>query len=252
MGDIGCFSMQSSKIMTAGEGGMTITSDLRYQELIESLVNCGRASVTDQHKARVLGSNYRITEFQAALLVGQLERLPELAARRSRNARTLTEALAKIPGIRPLPPQPQITREAIYCYVFQYRPEQARVSRDLFAAALEAEGIPCDGRFYEPVYRSDLFHADAETFPQLRAGRERAVDYRGFRCPVAERAAYEEALWLPQFVLLGEESDALDVARAVEKVAANLEALAAADPALARLKAMSRAERPRTEKAKNY
>jgi dTDP-4-amino-4,6-dideoxygalactose transaminase len=252
MGDLGCFSMQSSKLMTAGEGGIVITSDLRYQELLESLVNCGRASVTDRFGARVLGSNYRITEFQAALLVGQLEQLPELAARRSYNARLLGGALARIPDVRPLPAQPQITREAIYCYVFQYRPEVPRVSRDLFAAAIEAEGVPCDGRFYEPVYRSDLFHADAATFPQLSAGREREVKYREFHCPVSERAAYEEALWLPQFVLLGGESDVNDIVHAVEKVVENTDALAAADPALAGLKAMSRAERPHVEKAKNY
>ena len=67
----------------------------------------------------------------------------------------------------PLPPQAGITREAIYCYVFQYRPSSAGVSRDLFVAALDAEGIPCDGRFYEPVYRSDLFYATPEISPQL-------------------------------------------------------------------------------------
>src|SRR4029077_7928496 len=82
MGDLGAFSFQSSKIMTAGEGGIVITSSLGAFALVQSIVNCGRASVTDQYKKRVIGSNYRITEFQAAILLGQLEQLPELAARR--------------------------------------------------------------------------------------------------------------------------------------------------------------------------
>ncbi len=252
MGDLGCFSFQSSKLMTSGEGGAVITSRLEYFEIVQSLVNCGRASVTDQFKKRVLGSNYRITEFQAALLLGQLEMLPELAEGRSHNAALLTKALAAIDGIRPLPPQPALTREAIYNYVFQYRPADPRVSRDLFTAALDAEGIPCDGRFYEPVYRSALFTVDPETFPQLKAGREAPLDYRAFRCPVSERAAYDESVWLPQFLLLGDEGDVEDIARSVAKVTASRDALAGADASLAVLKSMSRAERPKIEREKNY
>lgn len=252
MGDAGCFSFQSSKLMTAGEGGAVITSRLDLFELVQSLTNCGRASVTDQYGRRVVGSNYRITELQAALLVGQLEQLDELAARRARNAALLAEALGQVPGIRPLPPQPALTRDTIYNYVFQYRPADALVGRDLFVAALDAEGIPCDGRFYEAVYLSDLFPARAEDFPQLSLGRERPVDYRQCRCPVAERAAYEESVWLPQFLLLGEERDIDDIARAVAKVMAAPEELARAGPGLAALKEMSRAERPRFEPERNY
>jgi dTDP-4-amino-4,6-dideoxygalactose transaminase len=94
MGDIGCFSFQESKIMTAGEGGMVMTSNLQIFEHLQSQVNCGRASLTDQYKQRVLGSNYRITELQAALLIGQLEMLPDLADRRARSAATLNKALS--------------------------------------------------------------------------------------------------------------------------------------------------------------
>jgi len=252
IGDLGCFSFQESKLMTSGEGGIVITSNLQYFEHLQSQVNCGRASTTDQYQQRVLGSNYRMTEFQAALLIGQLEMLPELAAKRTRAAARLSSALSAIPGVRPLPPQPGINREAIYCYVFQYRPTGPRVGRDLFVAAIEAEGIPCDGRFYEPVYRSDLFSATPENCPQLRVGRERPVDYTRVRCPVSERAAYEESVWLPQFLLLGDERDVDDIAAAVAKVVRNLDELASADPSLAGSKAMSRAERPKHASARNY
>jgi dTDP-4-amino-4,6-dideoxygalactose transaminase len=252
IGDLGCFSFQESKLMTSGEGGIVITSDLAHFEHLQSQVNCGRASQTDQFQQRVLGNNYRMTELQAALLIGQLEMLPELAAKRSHAAARLSAALSKIAGVRPLPAQAGITRDTIYCYVFQYRPGDHRVSRDLFCAALDAEGIPCDGRFYEPVYRSDLFYATPETCPQLALGREKAVDYRAVRCPVSERAAYDEAVWLPQFLLIGEEGDVDDIAAGVAKVMRNLDALAKADPALAGLKAVSRAERPKHERHKNY
>jgi dTDP-4-amino-4,6-dideoxygalactose transaminase len=252
MGDAGCFSFQSSKLMTAGEGGAVITSRLDLFELVQSFTNCGRASLTDEFQRRVVGSNYRITEFQAALLLGQLERLPELAERRARHAALLSAALAEIPGIRPLPPQPALTRDTLYNYVFQYRPPDPALPRDLFVAALDAEGIPCDGRFYEAVYRSDLFPARAEDFPQLAQGRAQPMDYRAYYCPVAERAAYDESVWLPQFLLLGDERDIDDIVSAVAKVMTARDVLAQAAPGLEGLKDVSRADRPRFERDKNY
>jgi dTDP-4-amino-4,6-dideoxygalactose transaminase len=247
MGDIGCFSFQESKLMTAGEGGICITSRLDCYEALQTIVNCGRASLTDQHGIRRLGSNYRMTELQACLLVGQLEMLPEMREIRARNAARLSRLLVDIEGVRPLPVQPRITSETIYTYVFQYRPARFPAPhRDLFVAALEKEGIPCDGRFYEPVYRSDLFYATPETAPQL------THDYSSVHCPVSERAAYEEAVWLPQFVLIGDDGDVDDIAHAIEKIMAHQDELAAADPSLAGLKAMGRAQRARAERHKNY
>ena len=246
MGDIGCFSLQESKLMTAGEGGIVITSDLRMFEHLQSQTNCGRASMTDQFDQRVIGANYRMTDLQAALLMGQLEMWPEMQARRDRSAGLLSSALGSLTGVQPLKAQSEITRSAIYCYVFKYLPERQGVSRDLFAAALEAEGIPCDGRFYEPVYRSDLFHAAPENCPQLKQ------DYSGVKCPVSERAAYEESVWLPQFLLIGEDKDVDDVIAGIGKVLRHFEDLRKADPSLAGLKAMSRAERPRHQRAQNY
>jgi dTDP-4-amino-4,6-dideoxygalactose transaminase len=112
MGDLGCFSFQESKLMTAGEGGVVITSGLEYYELLQSVINCGRASLTNRHKKRILGSNYRMTELQAALLIGQLDMLPGLAEKRSRAAARLTEALSTMDGIHPLPRRQAITRES--------------------------------------------------------------------------------------------------------------------------------------------
>ena len=253
MGDAGCFSFQESKLMTGGEGGMVITSRLDIYEAAQSLVNCGRASLTDQHGIRVLGSNYRMTELQACLLTGQLEMLPEYRALRAEQAKRLSAGLAQIPGVSPLPEQAEITSETLYTYVFQYRPGDGPAPpRDLFAAALEKEGIPCDGRFYEAVYKSDLFYTTPEISPQMVVGRDEPVDFSKMACPVSERAAYAEAMWLPQFVLLGGDKDVDDVVAAVAKVMANREELAAADPSLAGVKAMGRAQRARWERQKNY
>ena len=251
-GDAGCFSFQESKLMTAGEGGFVMTNRLDCFEALQTIINCGRPSLTDQFQQKMLGANYRMTELQTSLLIGQLDLWPELCQKRSRNAALLSRALGQLPHIRPLPPQPGIQRETIYHFVFQYRPSGPAPSRDLFVAALDAEGVPCDGRFYEPVYRSDLFYVTPKICPQLVLKRDRPMDYTKCHCPVSERAAYEEAVWLPQFLLIGDESDAQDVVRAVEKVVSSLGDLAKADPKLAGIKACSRGLRAKMERMKNY
>jgi hypothetical protein len=102
------------------------------------------------------------------------------------------------------------------------------------------------------VYQSDLFYATPENCPQLVMGRETPMDYAKCSCPVSERAAYDESVWIPQFTLIGSEGDVDDIAQAVAKVAANRDVLAGADPALAGAKALGRAQRARFERQKNY
>ena len=123
------------------------------------------------------------------------------------------------------------------------------IPRAAFLGALEMEGIPCDGLFYEPVYRSALFPVDPADFPALSWGRSEPLNIKSlYRCPVSERAAYEEAVWLPHHLFLGTRKDTDDIADAILKVCENIRELRnLKHPAIAR-KAMSRAERPRVEK----
>jgi dTDP-4-amino-4,6-dideoxygalactose transaminase len=242
LGDVGAFSLQTSKLVTAGEGGALTTSDERLAERAESYTNCGRASRSDRHGERLLGTNYRLTELQAAVLIAQLERLPAQTALRSERAARLSRGLASVPGLSLLRPDPRQTTQAFYHYVFRYDPAAfGGASRDRFVAALEAEGIPCDGLFYEPVYRSPLFDVDASAFPAL-GGR---LPWLGTHCPVAERAAYQESVWIPHRLLLGSEEDVDSIVAAVEKLRANPDELARAEHPLVRLKRMSRSHRDR-------
>ncbi|MFY9569763.1 MAG: DegT/DnrJ/EryC1/StrS family aminotransferase, partial [Blastocatellia bacterium] len=206
IGDAGSFSMQTSKLMTAGEGGVVTTGDDEVFELCQSYVNCGRASQTDRFRHRILGFNYRMTEFQAAILLAQLERLPEQTELRAVRAARLSQGLSHIPGLSLLKKDERLTTQAIYQYVFKYDAEAfAGAPRDRFVAALEAEGIPSDGLFYEPVYRSALFNVDPRDFPVLESRGAEDLPWAKTRCPVAERAAYIESVWLPHQLLLGSE-----------------------------------------------
>jgi len=245
IGDAGSFSMQTTKLMTAGEGGVITTRDDEVFELCQSYMNCGRASQTDRFRHRILGFNYRMTEFQAAILLAQLERLPEQTELRAERAERLSEGLSCIPGISLLRKDERLTTQAIYQFVFKYDAEAfGGASRDRFVAALEAEGIPSDGLFYEPIYRSALFNVDPRDFPALRGRGTEDLPWAKTRCPVAERAAYVESVWLPHQLLLGGEQDVDQIVEAVGKIQSNPDELQRAEHRLIEIKQMNRAERP--------
>ena len=249
-GDLGAFSFQSSKLMTAGEGGAVITSSLEFYERAQSFTNCGRASATDRFRHRMIGFNYRMTDFQAAILEVQLQRLAQQAKVRQANMAHFEKRIRGVNGLGLLQRDARQTRTAAYQYVFKYSPESfGGIPRAAFLGALEMEGVPCDGLFYEPVYKSALFPVDPQEYPALSWGRSAPLDLRAmYHCPVSERAAYEESVWLPHHIFLGRRQDADDIADAVLKVTENVAELSGLKhPAIAR-KAMSRAERPRVEK----
>jgi dTDP-4-amino-4,6-dideoxygalactose transaminase len=249
-GNMGCFSFQSSKLMTAGEGGAVITSKLEFLERAQSYVNCGRASETDKFAHRMIGFNYRMTEFQAAILEVQLDRLARQASIRQRNMEYFESRIGGTAGLALLKRDSRITRVAAYQYVFKFLPEHFEgIPRAAFLGALEMEGTPCDGLFYEPVYKSALFPVKAADYPALSWGRKQPIDLRSlYNCPVSERAAYEESVWLPHHIFLGSRKDVDDIADGVIKVCENLQEVRGLQHPAIETKQMSRAERPRVEK----
>jgi dTDP-4-amino-4,6-dideoxygalactose transaminase len=245
MGDLGAFSFQSSKLITSGEGGAVITSNLEYMELVQRYINAGRASLTDQYHHRIIGFNYRLGEFQAAVLGAQLGRLPQQAKIREKNMKQFETQLHGTAGIGLLKPDPRITRLAPYGYVIKYFSEKVKeIPRAAFVAALQLEGIPCDGLFYEPVYKSSLFPVDSVDFPALSWAREKPLDLRTmFSCPESERAAYFEAVWFPHQHFLGTTEDVNAIADAIHKVLANCEELRGLDHKAIRNQKLGRADR---------
>jgi len=173
----------------------------------------------------MLGWNYRITEFQAAVLLAQLERLDDQTRLREENATYLSGRLKEIGGVRPLVHDPRATRLAYYQYLFRYSPEEFKgLARDRFIEALDAEGIPCES-WYLPVHRSPLFALKASQYPEARRryGEEYAPEQ--VSCPVTERAAYREAVCLPHSMLLGGKRDMDDIADAIIKIKTNVHEL---------------------------
>lgn len=245
MGDLGAFSFQSSKLITSGEGGAVITNNLEYMELVQSYINAGRASITDQYHHRIIGFNYRLGEFQAAVLSAQVDRLRKQGKVREKNMKRLESKVKGTPAIGFLPPEPRITRLAPYGYVLKYFADKANsIPRAMFVAALQLEGVPCDGLFYEPVYKSSLFPVDPADFPALSWGREKPLDLRSmYSCPEAERAAYQEAVWFPHQLFLGGNKDTDAIADAIHKVLENIEELRGFEHKAIRNQGLSRADR---------
>jgi len=221
IGDFGSFSFQTSKSMTSGEGGIVITNSEEYAMRLHSLVNCGRKEdgyVTLQ--GDWFGYNYRITEFQAGILLGQLERLEAWTLKKERNLERLADGLkAADAGVEVIPRDPRVTRQGVYQVVMKYNKEAFHgLSRDMFIQAMQAEGVEMEGDFYEPVYRSPLFRVSSRDWPALKDRYSEGIGPDSAYCPVTERAAYEEALWLHHRYLLGSETLVDQIVEAVLKV----------------------------------
>jgi hypothetical protein len=155
--------------------------------------------------------------------------------------------LKRIGGTGLLPRDERVTRQASYHYVFKFDSEEfGGVHRDAFVAALIAEGVPSDGRFYEAVYRSSLFEFSAEKYPAWAQSR------REFRCPVAERAGYEESVWLPHQIFLGDQRDIDDVLAAIQKIKENSSELIGYEDERIRVQGMARSERALLESKPPY
>jgi dTDP-4-amino-4,6-dideoxygalactose transaminase len=197
----GSFSFQNSKVMTAGEGGMLTTNDAAFAERTWSIMDQGRKPDGGWFHHYLLGSNYRITGLQAAVLLAQLERLPEQNCRRTRNAALLRAELADVPGLAFQAVPKQQNANSWYLLLGRIDAQRMGRTRDEFHRALTAQGVPCTPFYPHPLYGNPLY----------REGGCRVQP-----CPVAE-ACIGDAFWLPHRALLGDAETTREVADAIRK-----------------------------------
>lgn len=225
MGAFGSFSFQASKNMTSGEGGIITTNDHDLAVRSDSLLWAGREVGRPWYEFHRLGWNYRITEFQAAILRIQLRRLDEQVALRDRMGTLLAEKLSDIEGIRPCWRDPRVTRHGYHLFMFGVDEAKLGVKRNVFLDALAAEGVPASSGYAFPLYANPMFVEKRFINGAFPLGTEyhADIDYSSFaaQCPVAEKACNGEAVWLTQNLLLGGEEDVADIAAAVRKVVEN-------------------------------
>jgi dTDP-4-amino-4,6-dideoxygalactose transaminase len=215
IGDAGCFSFQSSKNLTCGEGGMIITDNEELYDLMNSLRNVGRVKDGQWYEHHYLGCNYRMTQLQAVILSRQLRRLEEQTRKRHENGTYLNSLLSKIPGITPLARGKGESVHSYHIYIFKYdKSKFNNLTKPEFARMLAAEGVPCFMGYPQPLYKQPLFQE--KNFMCYAIPEE--VSYRNVLCPVTEKACYEEAVWIFQNAMLGPKEDMQKFAEAITKI----------------------------------
>ena len=208
----GAFSFQHSKNITAAEGGAIVTNDETFADTCRSLSNCGRDPKQGGYRHINRGTNARISEFAAAILCAQLERLEAQTKLREENGAYLAERLGAIEGIIPQPGDSRITRRAYHLYCLRIDPEVFGCSRDQFLQAVRAEGLEMGGGYPMPIYKQPVF-----------AAQER---YATLSLPLVEEFCDRSAMWFRHSLLLGDQRDMDDIVAIVEKVKAHAAHLA--------------------------
>lgn len=216
-GTAGTFSFQASKLMTAGEGGMIVSNDDAFEKQARSVHDCGRMPGEWFYSHYINGSNYRLSEWQGAVLSVQLTRLDEQTKRRHQNARVLDKLLSQIPGVTPQKLDPRCTRNGQYAYIFHVDSKHfAGAPTEKLIQAMNAEGIPNQAS-YPPVHALDVFQ-NGEYRKRL-CGSQATEPHAFLKAayPHTDRAAFE-TIWIPQPALLGDEEDMHEIARAWQKI----------------------------------
>ena len=215
IGDAGSFSFQSSKNLTAGEGGIVITNDANLYAMMNSLRNVGRIEGGQWYDHHNPGCNYRITQMQAALLSEQLKRLEDQTNKRNENGLYLDRLFAHVEGITPLSRSVDITRHSYHIYIFKYNSSKfGGLPKEQFTEILAAEGVPCFKGYPQPLYKQPLFQN--KNFMCYAIPED--VDYSKTHCPAAEEACNTDAVWILQSAMLGEREDMEDFMQAVLKI----------------------------------
>jgi dTDP-4-amino-4,6-dideoxygalactose transaminase len=198
-GIAGSFSFQNGKVMSSGEGGILISNDEAFSERAHSIANSGRRAGESFYKHFCVGTNFRMTALQAAVLTAQWERLDDQIARRSSNVRLLKTLLADMRGIKWQDEPVNMTRSSWYLLCGRF--QSSRVSRDQFCASLGAQGVPCTPFYPHTLYQNPMYrHGECLVAP----------------CPNAE-AYLKDAFWLPHRVLLAEPETIQGVAEAIRQ-----------------------------------
>jgi dTDP-4-amino-4,6-dideoxygalactose transaminase len=216
IGDMGTFSFQSSKNVTAGEGGMVLTNSEDWYERCWSVVNVGRKPGGAFYDHVGLASNYRLTEWQAAVLRVQLTRLFDLNRRRQHSAAYLRTGMAEIEGLDMIPGDPRVTDDACHLLRLHYEPRAfgERTTAD-FVRAMRAEGVPIGRGYIEPFGSQAMILRETAKI----CGRLGLAVPEDGPWPVCADIC-ENGLWLHHAMLLGDEADLDDILRAAAKVKA--------------------------------
>ena len=226
IGDLGCFSFQSSKTIACGEGGGIIGNDEQLMDKCYTVHNHGTSRAG---RTEVAGPKYRMNEFEAAVLLGQLPGVEERFARRNENAAYLTSRLKDIPGIVPQKLYEGTASGSFYIYAMTYRKEYFNgADRSKFLKALSAEGVSLSPYIRQGLHKEPWIEhvLNSKVYKKMFL-KKRLTRYRDeIKCPNCDKVCQEMAMIWASGSLLGTKEDMDDIANAILKVYENKDKLA--------------------------
>jgi len=225
IGDLGCFSFQSSKTIACGEGGAIVGND---EELMDKCYTVHNHGTSRRGRTEVAGPKYRMNEFEAAVLLAQLPGVKERFARRNANAARLTYRLKDFPGITPQKLYEGTPNGSYYLYQMTYHKEYFNdADRSKFLKALRAEGISLSPYIGQGLHKEPwVEHILSSKVYQKMFSKERLQRYhQGNRCPNCDKVCQEMVMIWASGPLLGTRADMDDVANAILKVYENRDKL---------------------------
>ncbi len=218
IGDVGCFSFQSSKTIACGEGGGIIGSDEALMDKCYTVHNHGTSR---QGRTEVIGPKYRMNEFEAVVLLGQLATAEARWRRRNENAAYLTARLKDIPGLTPQKLYPGTESGSFYLYTMSYHREHFDgVDRATFFKAINAEGIGLSPYIAQGLHREPWIDeiCNSRVYKAMYSP-ERLRRYKEERqCPKCDQVCEEMVMLWASGPLLAPQEEVADIADAIEKV----------------------------------
>jgi len=225
IGDVGCFSFQSSKTIACGEGGAVVGNN---EELMDKCYTVHNHGTSRKGLTEVAGPKYRMNEFEAAALLGQWPGIMERFKRRNENAAHLTMRLKDVPGILPQKLYDGTNSGSFYIYAMSYRKEHFNgADRSKFLKAMAAEGISLSPYIANGLHREPwIEHILNKPVYKKMFSAKRLEEYRrGVPCPVCDQVCQELAMVWASGPLLAEKEDMDNIADAVIKVYENRDKL---------------------------
>lgn len=235
LGDVSSWSFQESKVLSSGEGGFNMckTKDLFYR--LYSLRNCGRPYEASppvfglnkpaKGDTTLQSGNYRLTEWQAAILLGGLKRLDAQVKYRDANAQYLNAQLAGIPGILPMRRRKEVTQQSYFNFTFRVDVKELKVTNTQFNKALNAELNSGDAFEppYDPLNDCGLYKPLTKVRHKLNPDYWKAINPARFKLPVCEDATKRSGVAVHHVALMNERSDMDLIAAAVRKLVENID-----------------------------
>ena len=208
----GIFSFQTSKNMSAGEGGAIVSNNESFVDACFSYHNCGRVRNGKWYEHHRLGSNLRMSALNAAILIPQIKTSIDDFYLRKKNRIILDQALGEMGGLIPMK-NIEGGESSNHIYMCRFIEEEFEdVRRDVFFKVMQAEGV-FTYKGWSPLYKEPLFSINPKEYPWLEG-----VDYKNLYHSNTELFAENQAVWLKQNHLIGSEEDTNDIINAFEKV----------------------------------